>query len=120
MLLDCCVGWAVLGMLGALSLLGFVGRVQTMLLFNVTFARSVKRGSLVKTIGTAKTGGGQQQGTTAIVGMVLDQGDAAGAHVGEAEVEGAGGGAAGAGGRAAEQRGPAARGRRGSIGPGRV
>ncbi|PNW85415.1 hypothetical protein CHLRE_03g185350v5 [Chlamydomonas reinhardtii] len=124
MLLDCCVGWAVLGMLGALSLLGFVGRVQTMLLFNVTFARSVKRGSLVKTIGTAKTGGGQQQGTTAIVGMVLDQGDAAGAHVGEAEAEVAGGGAAGAGGRtsavAVAGRRLRTGGRRGSIGPDRV
>ncbi|KAG2442515.1 hypothetical protein HXX76_002601 [Chlamydomonas incerta] len=116
MLLDCCVGWAVLGMLGALSLLGFVGRVQTILLFNVTFARSVKRGSLVKTIGTAKTGSGQQQGTTAIVGMVLDQGDVTGGHVGEGE--GRGGGTRG---RAPEPRGPpAGRGRRGSTGPSRV
>ncbi|KAG2448283.1 hypothetical protein HYH02_006867 [Chlamydomonas schloesseri] len=112
LLLDSCVGWAVLGMLGALSLLGFVGRVQTMLLFNVTFARSVKRGSLVKTIGTAKTGGAQQQGTTAIVGMVLDQGDATGVVGGGEVAEGGGGPAqAGAAGGVGGRRVAAARGR---------
>ncbi|KAG2448290.1 hypothetical protein HYH02_006874 [Chlamydomonas schloesseri] len=112
LLLDSCVGWAVLGMLGALSLLGFVGRVQTMLLFNVTFARSVKRGSLVKTIGTAKTGGAQQQGTTAIVGMVLDQGDATGVVGGGEVAEGGGGPAqARAAGGVGGRRVAAARGR---------
>ncbi|GIL42995.1 hypothetical protein Vafri_807, partial [Volvox africanus] len=53
-LMDCCLGWVLLGLLGALSLVGIVARVQTTMLFNVTFARSVKRGNLVKTIGVVK------------------------------------------------------------------
>ncbi|KXZ56719.1 hypothetical protein GPECTOR_1g648 [Gonium pectorale] len=50
-----------------------VGRIQTTMLFNVTFARSVQRGSLVKTIGTAKAERGEQ---AALLEMVME-GDAA-------------------------------------------
>ncbi|KAG2499845.1 hypothetical protein HYH03_002136 [Edaphochlamys debaryana] len=69
---DWLVGWSVLLVLGVLSLLGLVSRIQTTLLFNVTFAKSVKRGSLVKTIGLAKEERGQQ---AALVGMVMAEGD---------------------------------------------
>ncbi len=70
---DSAVGWAVLGVVGALSLAGVVGRIQTTILFNVTFARSVRRGSLVKTIGTVKA----ERGQAALMGLVLEpSGDA--------------------------------------------
>ena len=85
-LLDCVLGWALLGLLGAMSLVGVVGRIQTTMLFNVTFARSVRRGSLVKTIGTAKAERRQQD---ALVAMVMD-GDAA--SRGSGGSEGSGGG----------------------------
>ncbi|PNH12435.1 1,3-beta-glucan synthase component FKS1, partial [Tetrabaena socialis] len=73
-LLDSLVGWTVLGLLGALSMAGVVQRIQTTMLFNVTFARSVRRGSLVKTIGTVKAERGQQ---AALAGLVLNDGDVA-------------------------------------------
>ena len=71
-LMDCGLGWLLLGLLGAFSLAGVVGRVQTTMLFNVTFARSVRRGSLVKTIGTAKAER-RQQG--ALAAMLLEPED---------------------------------------------
>ncbi|GLC72072.1 hypothetical protein PLESTF_001201000 [Pleodorina starrii] len=70
-LMDCCLGWLLLGVLGVLSLVGLVERVQTTMLFNVTFAQSVKRGSVVKTIGVAKADQrGQQQ--HAVLAMMAD------------------------------------------------
>ncbi|EFJ51969.1 hypothetical protein VOLCADRAFT_87013 [Volvox carteri f. nagariensis] len=69
-LMDCSLGWLLLGLLGALSLVGVVARVQTTMLFNVTFARSVRRGSLVKTIGMSKAERRQKE---AVLGMMMGQ-----------------------------------------------
>lgn len=64
--LDTLTGYIVLGILGFLSLLGIIARIQTTLLFNVTFARSVKRGSIVRTIGRKN-----MEGAPASLGALL-------------------------------------------------
>lgn len=61
MVLDLLVGYILLGVIGLLSLIGIIARIQTTLLFNVTFARSVRRGSIVRTIGGKKADGASSQ-----------------------------------------------------------
>ncbi|GLC38942.1 hypothetical protein PLESTB_000464000 [Pleodorina starrii] len=84
--IDASLGWLLLGLCGALSLTGFVGRLQTKLLFNVTFATSVKRGRLVKTIGLAEAerGGQRRDAVLALLTMHPEEGR-------EAEGQGHGG-----------------------------
>ncbi|KAJ9527498.1 hypothetical protein QJQ45_025772 [Haematococcus lacustris] len=52
--LDCVIGYILLAVLALLSFIGIVGWLQNLLLFNPTFAKSIRRGQLVRTIGLTK------------------------------------------------------------------
>ncbi len=53
-LIDWGVGTLLLCLVTLLAWLGFVSRLQTRLLFNSSFAESIQRGKLVRTIGLMK------------------------------------------------------------------
>lgn len=55
LVMDTLIGYALLCIIGLLSLTGIVAWLQAILLFNPTFAKSIRRGQLVRTIGLAKT-----------------------------------------------------------------
>lgn len=63
--MDAVCGTVLLAVLGFLSLLGIVSWAQHTLLFSVSFARSIRRGQLVRTLGTIKTDDGQNGGVDA-------------------------------------------------------
>lgn len=51
---DYFVGYIMLFIVGILSFVGVVSKIQSTLLFNTSFARSVRRGKLVRTVGMQK------------------------------------------------------------------
>ncbi|GAX79705.1 hypothetical protein CEUSTIGMA_g7146.t1 [Chlamydomonas eustigma] len=53
-IIDAACGTVLLAVIGLLSLLGVVAWAQHQLLFSISFARSIRRGQLVRTLGTLK------------------------------------------------------------------
>jgi signal transduction histidine kinase len=52
---DAVIGYTMLAVVGLLSFVAIVGKAQATLLFNSTFAKSVRRGKLVRTVAGQKT-----------------------------------------------------------------
>lgn len=65
--MDSLIGYTLLAVIGLLSFTGVVGWLQSLLLFNPTFAKSIRRGQLVTTIGLARTDPASQQPQIAMI-----------------------------------------------------